>query len=149
MLLTLISHFKSTIPILGFFLLTSVNCSNDMVNTEVEAISVIKSLLNEEVNHWVTLCQQTSCSQEHITKSRSNYEHLNFVLSTAVFEARPGGKWSASDWQVSITYRYLGLQRTSTFDLYNDSGTVVQWASGKNMSEMDNNWLPFGFRKFR
>ena len=78
-ILTLISHFKITIPILGFFLLTSLNCGTDTVNTEEEAISVVKSLLNEEVDHWLTLCKQTSCSQEHINKSRSNYEHLNFV----------------------------------------------------------------------
>ncbi|MQF65404.1 hypothetical protein FIM04_04750 [SAR202 cluster bacterium AC-409-J13_OGT_754m] len=148
-ILTLISHFKITIPILGFFLLTSLNCGNDTVNTEEEAISVVKSLLNEEVDHWLTLCKQTSCSQEHINKSRSNYEHLNFVLSTAIFKASQGGKWSSSDWQISITYQYSGQERTSIFDLYNDTGTVVQWASGKNMSEMDSNWLPFGFREFR
>ena len=143
------SNFKITIPILGFLLLTSVNCSDDTVNTEDEAISVVKSLLNEEINHWLTLCQRTACSQKHKTKSVTNYEHLSFVLSTAVFKAHPGGKWRASDWQVSITYQYLGRERTSIFDLYNDTGTVVQWASGKNISEMDSDWLPFGFRKFR
>ena len=145
----MISHFKITIPILGFFLLANLNCSNDTVNTKEEAISVVKSLLNEEVDHWLTLCQRMSCSQDHTTKSRSNYDHLNFVLSTAIFEARQGGKWSSSDWQISITYHYLEQERTSIFDLYNDTGTVVQWASGKNSSEMDSNWLPFGFRKFR